>query len=74
MEILLKRLGSEMEAEELRVIEHEICTCLNAIIGFSEIMQNNDVGSKLKNEYLQHIIYSSKKLLEITNKSLNRIV
>ncbi len=51
-------------------ISHEIRTPMNAIIGFSELLKNEDIISEKKQKYVDIIINSSKQLLSIINDVL----
>ncbi|MCT4590211.1 MAG: ATP-binding protein [Carboxylicivirga sp.] len=48
-------------------ISHELRTPMNAIVGFTEIAQTEDTGSKEMKQYLSIILQSSKQLLSIVN-------
>lgn len=55
----------------LRNISHEIRTPLNAIIGFTNLSEQN-IGDKAKlNDYLQKIEYASRHLLSLINDILD---
>jgi len=64
---------AKKEAEEsdrlktafLANMSHEIRTPMNSIVGFSNLLNEPDIQSEKKDEYLQHILYSSNTLLKL---------
>jgi PAS domain S-box-containing protein len=54
----------------LHNISHEIRTPMNAIIGFSDLLRNQDISNERKTKYINIIINSSKQLLSIVNDVL----
>jgi len=74
------RLQSErdrvIEAEEARSyffssVSHDIRTPLNAIIGFSELLEAGDVPPEEARQYLRMIVSSGKTLLQLVNDVLD---
>lgn len=55
----------------LRNISHEIRTPMNSIIGFSTLLNENNLSDSKKSEYLQIINNSSHQLLNIVNEILD---
>jgi signal transduction histidine kinase len=55
----------------LRNISHEIRTPMNSIMGFSTLLNENDISEKKKAEYLKIIKNSSNQLLNIVNEILD---
>ena len=65
-----------MEAEKTRsyffsAVSHDIRTPLNAIIGFSELLQAGDVPPEETNQTLDMIVSSGKMLLQLVNDVLD---
>lgn len=55
----------------LQNISHEIRTPMNGIIGFSEMLQDTDLGDTERNEFLRIITGSSRQLLSIVDDILS---
>jgi len=55
----------------LQNISHEIRTPMNGIIGFAELLKNQDVPGEQKSGYVDVIIKSSEQLLKIVNQVLD---
>ena len=70
MEAMLKT-NVESEAENklkagfLAVISHEIRTPLNGVVGFANLLLEENLSKEDKQEYVEHINYNSEKLLQI---------
>ena len=65
-----------VEAEKARsyffsAVSHDIRTPLNAIIGFSELLQTGDIPPKEKQQSLDMIVSSGKMLLQLVNDVLD---
>ncbi len=69
------RLGLTIKArsEFLTLMTHDLGTPLNAIIGFSELLRKNIPGklNKKQERYLDNIIISGRRLLDIINDVLD---
>ena len=57
--------GNKMKAGFLANISHEIRTPLNSVVGFSNLLLEDNLPRETKEEYLEHINYNSEKLLQI---------
>jgi signal transduction histidine kinase/CheY-like chemotaxis protein len=55
----------------LQNISHEIRTPMNSIVGFSELLKDNNISETEKTEYLEMISKSSNQLLNIVNEVLD---
>ena len=49
----------------LAVISHEIRTPLNGVVGFANLLLEENLSKEDKREYIEHINYNSEKLLQI---------
>ena len=63
-------LATRTKSEFLSNMSHEIRTPMNAIIGFSELLLDEDLSRK-RQTHLDNIIYSAKNLLVIINDILD---
>jgi signal transduction histidine kinase len=65
--------ATRMKSEFLANMSHELRTPLNAIIGFSELMQDKEVGpvTPEQNEFLNDILASARHLLQLINDVLD---
>ena len=66
----------ESEKEDLKSnflsnISHELRTPMNAIIGFSNLLADNDITVEEKREYVKHINNSSDQLLSLVDKVID---
>ena len=52
-------------------ISHEIRTPMNGIIGFTELLKQNELNESQKSEYLMLVSESSSQLLKIINEMLD---
>ncbi|HLN54662.1 MAG TPA: ATP-binding protein [Bacteroidales bacterium] len=76
---LTKQRNAELKAKEsdllktafLRNISHEIRTPMNSIIGFSSLLNEDNIPDSRKSEYLRIINSSSNQLLNIVNEILD---
>jgi PAS domain S-box-containing protein len=71
-EELIAAREKAMESDRLKSaflanISHEIRTPMNGIIGFSELLQGEDLSSESRSQYINIIIKSSEQLLHIIN-------
>ncbi|MDD3885788.1 MAG: ATP-binding protein [Victivallaceae bacterium] len=55
----------------LASVSHEIRTPLNAVIGFSELLSDENLPQSERKEYLANIIYSGNALLQLINDVLD---
>ncbi len=55
----------------LATVSHELRTPLNAVIGFSELLQHEDVDPALGREYLRSINFAGTALLNLVNDVLD---
>ena len=62
--------ATKMKSEFLANMSHEIRTPLNAIIGFIDLLKDEETNDK-KLDYLKTVSYSSKNLLDIVNDILD---
>lgn len=68
----LKAINSEkVKSAFLANMSHEIRTPMNAIIGFTELLKDNDIEDKMKNEYLDIIKDNGNILLQILNNVMD---
>jgi signal transduction histidine kinase len=65
--------ATRLKSEFLANMSHELRTPLNAIIGFSELMQDREVGpvTPEQNEFLNDILASARHLLQLINDVLD---
>jgi signal transduction histidine kinase/CheY-like chemotaxis protein/PAS domain-containing protein len=63
--------SDKLKSEFLANMSHEIRTPMNGIIGFSELLANNDVSDDKKNSYARIVIDSGKQLLNIIDDILD---
>jgi signal transduction histidine kinase len=76
---LVKLRKAEKEAKEsdmlktafLQNISHEIRTPMNSIIGFSDLLKEDNLPENKRKEFLEIISYSSNQLLRIVNDLLD---
>lgn len=59
--------GDRLKTAFLHNISHEIRTPMNAIVGFSALLGESDIDSKVRNDYIEIIMQSSNYLLSIIN-------
>jgi len=52
-------------------VSHEIRTPLNAVIGFSELLRDEELDRKTQKDYLDSIVYSGNALLQLINDVLD---
>ena len=55
----------KLKAGFLAVISHEIRTPLNSVVGFANLLLEENLSKKDRREYVEHINYNSEKLLQI---------
>jgi CheY-like chemotaxis protein/nitrogen-specific signal transduction histidine kinase len=68
-EMLRTNLESEtsnrLKAGFLANISHEIRTPLNSVVGFANLLLDDDIERATREDYVEHINYNSEKLLQI---------
>ncbi len=57
--------SSRLKSSFLANISHEIRTPLNSVVGFSNLLLENDITQAVKEEYVEQINHNSEKLLQI---------
>lgn len=57
--------GNRLKAGFLANISHEIRTPLNSVVGFANLLLDDNLSHEVKEEYVEHINYNSEKLLQI---------
>jgi len=58
-------MSNRLKSSFLANISHEIRTPLNSVVGFSNLLLENDISREVKEEYIEHINHNSEKLLQI---------
>ena len=68
-DLIKANIGAEasnrLKSNFLANISHEIRTPLNSVVGFSNLLLNNNLTNEVKEEYIEHINHNSEKLLQI---------
>jgi PAS domain S-box-containing protein len=57
--------GNRLKAGFLANISHEIRTPLNSVVGFANLLLDDDLARETREDYIEHINYNSEKLLQI---------
>ncbi len=57
--------SDKLKSAFLANMSHEIRTPMNAIVGFSNLLTDNDISTEERNEYLKYIISGSDSLLSL---------
>ena len=57
--------GNKLKAGFLANISHEIRTPLNSVVGFANLLLDDDLPRATKEDYIEHINFNSEKLLQI---------
>ncbi len=57
--------GNRLKAGFLANISHEIRTPLNSVVGFANLLLDDDIQKETREEYVEHINFNSEKLLQI---------
>ncbi len=57
--------GNRLKAGFLANISHEIRTPLNSVVGFANLLLDDDLPRETKEDYIEHINFNSEKLLQI---------
>jgi signal transduction histidine kinase len=65
--------ANQVKSDFLSMMTHELRTPLNAVIGYSEILLDQDVGklNEDQEKYLKEVLKSSQSLLELINNILD---
>jgi PAS domain S-box-containing protein len=58
-------MSNRLKSSFLANISHEIRTPLNSVVGFSNLLLEDDLSTEAKEEYIEHINHNSEKLLQI---------
>lgn len=65
------RAADRAKSYFLATVSHELRTLLNAVIGFSELLQGTDVEPQERQEYLGSINFAGNALLNLINDVLD---
>lgn len=57
--------SNKLKSNFLANVSHEIRTPLNSVVGFSNLLQAEELTDSDKNQYIEQITYNSEKLLQI---------
>ena len=57
--------GNRLKAGFLANISHEIRTPLNSVVGFANLLLDDDLSREARQDYIEHINFNSEKLLQI---------
>ncbi len=57
--------SNRLKAGFLANISHEIRTPLNSVVGFANLLLDDDIERETREDYIEHINYNSEKLLQI---------
>ena len=63
----LAEKSDKLKSAILSNMTHEIRTPMNAIVGFSQLLQQDELNTEIRNEFLGHIINNSNSLLALIN-------
>ena len=63
--------SDKLKSAFLSSLTHEIRTPMNAIVGFSELLINNDLSKNIRYEFIDHIINNSNSLLFLINNIID---
>ena len=64
------QIEAKEKAEVLAFMSHELRTPLNAIIGYSQLLEMDELQKATQNEYVSEILKAGKYLLELINQVL----
>jgi PAS domain S-box-containing protein len=59
------KASNRLKTSFLANISHEIRTPLNSVVGFSNLLLEDDITKEVREEYIEHINFNSEKLLQI---------
>ncbi len=63
--------GLQVKSRFLSNISHEIRTPMNAILGFSDLLKNNNLSLTEREEYIQYISLNSQTLLKVVDNIMD---
>lgn len=63
--------GEQVKTKFLSNISHEVRTPMNAILGFSDLLQNKHLTDSEKDEYIYYVSHNSRKLLKVMDNILD---
>lgn len=67
----LAEKSDKLKSAFLSNMTHEIRTPMNAIVGFSQLLQQDGLSAKYKNEFIEHIVNNSNALLTLINNIID---
>jgi K+-sensing histidine kinase KdpD len=63
--------GEQVKTRFLSSISHEIRTPMNAILGFSDLLVNNQLSDSDRDEYIYYVTHNSRKLLKVMDNIID---
>jgi K+-sensing histidine kinase KdpD len=63
--------GEQVKTRFLSSISHEIRTPMNAILGFSDLLVNNQLSESDRDEYIYYVTHNSRKLLKVMDNIID---
>ena len=67
----LAEKSDKLKSAFLSNMTHEIRTPMNAIVGFAQLLQQDGLSAKYKNEFIEHIVNNSNALLTLINNIID---